>query len=595
LFATPTLGALAASMRGHQEVRVPANEIVPGSERITPEQLPLIQLTQADIDRVGAAVPGGLANVQDIYALLSLQEGMLFHHQLAPAQDPYVLVMRFVFASRELLDQYLAATQELIDRHDALRTAFVWEGMTKPAQVVLRTAQLQITELAGLDGFEPCGFDLTQAPLLRCLIAPEPGTERWALVQELHHLITDHESLEQMRSEIDQILAGRGAELPAPYPFRNVVAAATLGTRSAEHQGYFGKLLGDIDEPSTPFGLLEAHLDGTGIVEASQELAPSTVSRLRLVARQLGVSVASLCHVAWGHIVAQTSGRTQAVFGTMLFGRMQVSSGNALGLYMNTLPIRLDLDDTSVEDAARRAHAVLAELMEHEHAPLALAQRCSGVAPPAPLFTSVLNYRHNGADSSGDGAAASSLAGIELLGVEERTNYPLIISVDDDGTRLSVSVQVVTVVSGDRVCAMFARAVEQLARLLDEAPHTLVRAIGIIPEEEQAQLKAWNATSRDYPQDACVHELFEAQVDRTPDAVAVAFERTQLTYRELDERANQLAHHLRGLGLGPDRLAAIFMERSLEMVVAMVAVHKAGGAYVPLDPNYPAERVRFIQ
>ncbi|MDX2090405.1 MAG: amino acid adenylation domain-containing protein, partial [Kofleriaceae bacterium] len=595
LFASPTLGALAASMHGHQEVSVPANLIVAGSATITPEQLPLIQLTQADIERIGRVVPGGLANVQDIYALTPLQEGMLFHHQLEPARDPYVLGVRGVFPSRELLDRYIAATQEVIARHDSLRTAFVWEGLTRPAQVVLRSAPLHVIELAQLDGFEPGGFDLTQAPLLRQVIAPEPGTERWVVVEALHHLIIDHESVALFASEIEQVMAGHGAHLPTPYPFRNVVAAATLGMRAEAHQQYFRTLLGDIDEPSTPFGLLEAYSDGTGAEQASQELAAADASRLRVVARQLGVSVASLCHVAWGHVVARTAGRTQAVFGTVLFGRMQVSSSSALGLYINTLPFRLDLDDGSVEDAARRAHGVLAELMAHEHAPLSLAQRCSGVAPPAPLFTSLLNYRHNTAAPSDDEAAASSLDGVEWFGGDERTNYPLTVSVDDDGTRLGLSVKVSAAVSAERVCAMFARALDQLATLLEATPQTPLREVDILPTDERAWLAQWNATEMAYPTDACVHELFEQQADRTPDAVAVEHAGATLTYRELDERANQLAHHLRRLGVGPDRLAAIFMERSLDMVVGMVAVHKAGGAYVPLDPTYPEERIRFIQ
>ncbi|MDX2093988.1 MAG: amino acid adenylation domain-containing protein, partial [Kofleriaceae bacterium] len=591
LFATPSLGALAATMRSHHEVTVPPNAIGPGSATITPDQLPLIQLTQAEIDRIGATIPGGLANVQDIYSLTPLQEGMLFHHQLAPEQDPYVIVSRVAFPSRGMLDRYLAGVRQVIKRHDSLRTAFVWEGLSKPAQVVLRTARLQVTELARLDELEHGAFDLTQAPLLQYVIAPEPGTARWVMVQLMHHLISDHESLEMMWSEVAQVMEGREAELPAPYPFRNVVAAATLGKRAEAHEEYFRTLLGDIDEPSTAFGLDEAHLDGTEIVEASQMLTPALAARLRMVARQFGASVASLCHAAWGRIVARTSGRTQAVFGTVLFGRMQVSSSSAFGLYLNTLPMRLDLDDISVADAVRRAHAVLAELMEHEHAPLSLAQRCSGVAPPAPLFTSLLNYRHSAGE--GDAAAASPFDGMEWLGGEDRTNYPLTISVDDDGTRLNLSVQVAASVSGARVCAMFARALEHLATLLEQAPHTPIRDLDILPAEERAQLAQWNSTVRDYPQDVCLHALFEQQVDRTPNAVAVVFEDSQLTYAELDRRANQLAHHLRARGVGPDVLVALCVERSLDMIVGILGILKAGGAYVPLDPSYPAERLAF--
>ncbi|MDX2090267.1 MAG: amino acid adenylation domain-containing protein [Kofleriaceae bacterium] len=590
LFATPTLGALAGSMRRHQEASVPANVIVPGSTTITPEQLPLIQLTQADIDQIGAVVPGGLANVQDIYALAPLQEGILFHHQMTEGDDPYVVVVRLAFPDRALLDRYLTAMQTVIDRHDSLRTAFVWEGLSAPAQVVLRSAKLRVTEVDHLETFAP-RLCLAEAPLLQYVIAPEPGTSRWLVLDVSHHLIGDHESLELMRAEVAHIMRN-GAELPTPYPFRNVVAAAMQGMRSGAHQQYFRSLLGDIDEPSTPFGLTGVHLDGTGIVEASLALSPALALQLRTLARQLGVSVASLCHVAWGHVVARTSGRTQAVFGTVLFGRTQVNSTSALGLYMNTLPMRLDLGEISVVEATRRAHTVLAELMEHEYAPLALAQRCSGVAPPAPLFTSLLNYRHNVAAS--DEAAASAFAGIEWLGGDERTNYPLTVSVDDDGAQLGVNVKVSTSVSATRVCAMFERALDQLGRLLEQAPDTPIHEIDILPAHERAELARWNATETAFPAEACLHELFEAQVDRTPDAVAVELAGATLTYRELDARANQLARHLQVLGVGPDVRVGVFAERSLELVVALYGVVKAGGAYVPLDPSYPRERLAFM-
>ncbi|MDX2093740.1 MAG: amino acid adenylation domain-containing protein [Kofleriaceae bacterium] len=608
LFGTPTLSALASALQGHRELSVPPNVIAPGSTTITPAQLPLIDLTQADIERIGAVVPGGLANVQDIYALAPLQEGILFHHQLATAGDPYLVVQQFAFPDRALLDRYIAATQQVIDRHDIMRTAFVWESLSVPAQVVLRSVSIIVTEIAIDEGgpdpfaqlagtFDPRRdrFDLTQAPLIRYAIAQEPGSGRW-LVRELsHHLIGDHESLELMRAEVELLMTGREQALAEPYPFRNLVAAATLGVNPEAHELYFRALLGNVDEPSSPFGILDAHQDGTGMVEAHRQLPTDVSRRLRAAARPLGLSVATLCHVAWGQVVARTTGRTQVVFGTVLFGRMQVSNADsALGLYMNTLPIRLDLDDTSVVETARRAHAVLAELVAHEHASLGMAQRCSGVAPPTPLFSSLLNYRHSAVAPAAEDLAHHALAAVEWLGGEERTNFPFMVSVDDVGAELGLRVQAVEPVSADRVCAMMARALEELADALEHAPHTPVRALDVMPPDERQQLLVdWNATERDYPQDLCLHEMFEAQVDRTPAAVAVEFEGSQLTYAELDRRANQVAHHLRAVGVGPGVLVGIFVERSLDMVVALYGVLKAGAAYVPLDPSYPRERLAF--
>jgi hypothetical protein len=197
LFAAPNLADFARALGSHQEVVVPPNPIAPDCVALTPNMLPLIDLSQTDIDRIVAHVPGGVANIQDIYALSPLQEGILFHHLLATQGDPYLLVVKTAFADRALLDRYLAAVQHIVDRHDILRTAFVWDGISTPAQVVLRQATLPVIELS-LDPehgpiseqlterFDPRRhrMDITRAPLLHLVVAHDPERNRWVL----HHL-----------------------------------------------------------------------------------------------------------------------------------------------------------------------------------------------------------------------------------------------------------------------------------------------------------------------------------------------------------------------------------------------------------------------
>ncbi|MBH5403202.1 AMP-binding protein, partial [Bradyrhizobium sp. CNPSo 4010] len=371
LFARPVLADLAASLGSYQEVAVPANRISEQSTAITPEMLPLIELEQGEIDRILATVPGGVGNVQDIYGLSPLQDGLLFHHLLATKGDPYLLVSQMAFADRGVLDRYLAAVQRVVDRHDILRTSFVWEGLSRPAQVVWRNAPLEVSEieLAGCDGagldelrlrFDPRRqrIDLGRAPLLRFVIAREPGSARWLVLQLLHHLIGDHTTLEVMHAEVKTVLEGREHELTEPQPFRNLVAQAHLGGDAKADEAFFRELLADIDEPTTPFGLREVRGDGSGISEAQRMLPQQLNARLRSQARRLGVSLASLCHLAWGQVVARSSGREQVVFGTVLFGRMHGGAGGdrAMGLFINTLPLRLDLDGTAVEASVRTTH-----------------------------------------------------------------------------------------------------------------------------------------------------------------------------------------------------------------------------------------------
>nr|WP_245494772.1 non-ribosomal peptide synthetase [Rhizobium leguminosarum] len=608
VFAKPMLADLAASLGSHREVAVPANPIMEQSTAITPRMLPLIDLTQPEIDRIVSTVPGGVGNIQDIYGLSPLQDGILFHHLLATQGDPYLLVSQMAFAERSMLDRYLAAVQQVVDRHDILRTAFVWEGLPSPAQVVWRKAALDVleVELEGCDGsgadelrrrFDPRQYrlDLGRAPLMRFVIAREPGSGRWLLLVLQHHMIGDHTTAEVMHTEVRAVLRGRAHELAAPQPFRNLVVQARLGMDAKAHEAFFREMLADIDEPTLPFGLSEVYGDGRGSREARRMLPQALNDRLRHQARRLGVSLASLCHLAWAQVLALSSGRKQVVFGTVLFGRMHAGAGadRAMGLFMNTLPLRLDLDETGVEESVRIAHARVAELLSHEHASLALAQRCSDIAAPAPLFSALLNYRHNTPPMAGVGT--SELSGMEWLGDEERTNYPLTLSVDDFGQELGLTADAVEPISAERVCGYMQRALEQLVDALEQAPDRPVRELDILPAEERSYLlEELNRTEADYPSDLCVHALFEAQVRRAPDAVALVFEEQSISYGALNADANRLAHHLIGLGVRPDQPVAICVERSPAMVVGLLAILKAGGAYVPLDPAYPSERLRQL-
>ncbi|MCF2135563.1 non-ribosomal peptide synthetase, partial [Mycetohabitans sp. B3] len=368
LFDTPVLSALAQSLGQHCDVVMPPNVITPDTSAITPSMLPLIELTQADIDKIVEQVPQGVANIQDIYALSPLQDGLLFHHLLARDGDPYLLMVQLAFDTRARLDQYLHALQQVIDRHDILRTAFVWEGVSMPAQVVWRHARLPITELTldAADGpiaeqlarrFDPrhTRLDLTQAPLLHCAIAQD-SEGRWLLMQRLHHLIGDHSTLEVMHAEVRAFIEGRGDMLPPAQPFRHLVAQARLGVSEAEHTRFFTELLADV-EPTLPFGLAQVQGDGSDVSESHRMLPSALNDRLRVHARRLGVSLASLCHLAWAQVLARASGQQRVVFGTVLFGRMQAGEGadRAMGLFINTLPLRVELDG-SVQACVRSTH-----------------------------------------------------------------------------------------------------------------------------------------------------------------------------------------------------------------------------------------------
>ncbi|KAF9994579.1 hypothetical protein BGZ80_007775, partial [Entomortierella chlamydospora] len=419
---------------------------------ITPDLLPLIDITQEDIDLIVSKVDGGVANVKDVYALSPLQEGILFHHTMATIGDPYLIVIRMSFRCKEILDRYLDAVQNVVDRHDILRTSIMWENLSTSAQVVLRHATLSVTELSldprngsipdqmtKLTDPREHRIDLSQAPLIRYVIAQDIDGS-WVVVQLLHHTIGDHSTLEVMEHEIQAFFEGNGESLPPSEPFRNLIAQARSGPSVEVHEQFFTKMLADIDTPSLPYGLSDVHGEGFDVTETHIMLPQDLNDKLRGHAKRMGVSLASMCHLAWAQVISKISGQEQVVFGTVLLGRMQGGSGSdrAMGLFINTLPLRIDVGDTPLEESLRQVQSDLAALLDHEHASLAFAQRCSGVPPGTPLFSAMLNYRHNSESSH----ATSPILGVSITDGQERTNYPFTMSVEDFSTELGLTSQV---------------------------------------------------------------------------------------------------------------------------------------------------------
>ncbi|MEJ8800401.1 condensation domain-containing protein, partial [Trinickia caryophylli] len=495
LFQHPTLSGLATRLAQPFEVPVPPNAIAPNAPAITPAMLPLIDLAQDGIDRIVATVPGGVGNVQDIYALSPLQDGILFHHLLDPGNDPYLLRGHLLFDDRDTLERYLEVMQALVARHDILRTAFVWDTLDAPAQVVWRHARTPVMEPA----LDPAGgpiaeqlmwrfdtqryrMDLTLAPLLHFAIAEEPG-RGWHAVMLLHHLVGDHTTLAVLHSEVQAFMTGAGASLPAPLPYRHLVAQARLGMPDEEHDAFFRAMLQDVSVPTHPFGIARIERSAPAIGEARLALPASLDERLRAHARRLGVSLAAICHLSWAVVLSRVSATRQVVFGTVLFGRMTAGAGadRTMGLYINTLPLRLDVGDTQVEQAIRETQLQLAALLAHEHASLALAQRCSAVPPNVPLFGALLNYRHDASPSDG----RFVVPGMTFLGGHERTHYPLVLSIEDDGASLTLAVQAAESISPERVGAYMAQSLAQLADALDGAAPATLDRLSVVPEHER--------------------------------------------------------------------------------------------------------------
>ncbi|WWT74384.1 amino acid adenylation domain-containing protein [Lautropia mirabilis] len=587
-----------------QAWKAPENVIGVDCERITPEMLPLVKLSQQEIDRIVSQVPGGVSNVQDIYPLAPLQEGILFHHRLHPDHDAYVTPILLSFDSIGRFERFIEALHVVVERHDVLRTIILWDGLPQAVQVVLKQASLSIDYMdlpSGRSALEqmkaymnvaPLRMDMSKAPLVRIMLARDPeGSSCHALLLD-HHIVSDHVSLEVILDEVTRIMRGKAVSLLPPPQYRTFVAKAISNSDRREAHAYFRHRLSDISETTAPFGAVNVRIDGKSIHEAKECLSGRLSERLRAVMRRIGLSPAVLFHVAWGLVVAKTSGREDVVFGSVMSGRMGQLEGidRMLGMFINTLPIRMLLKNVEVEKAILGVHESMVEMLKYEQTPLSEAQRCSGVVGDTPLFTAILNYRHS-----------KPMVGVELEGIKvvdalERTNYPLEASVDDLGEDFEISVQSdASVACPKRLVGYFVNAARQLIDALEDHPSEMVLNISILSREERRRvLRIFNDTCRSYPHDVMIQEVFARWARTTPDAIAVEHDGDRMSYAELDERSSQLANYLHARGVCPGDRVAILAERGLGSIVSALGVLKTGGVYLPVDPDYPPERVLFM-
>ncbi|MFC0039500.1 non-ribosomal peptide synthetase [Actinomadura rayongensis] len=614
LFSVPTLAALAALIdagdgapAGRAAV-VPPNLVPDGCERLTPDLLPLVALDQEYLDAIAAHVPGGAPNIQDVYPLVPSQDGILFHHLMDPENDPYVMSGMFVADDEAACAAFLDALQTLIDRHDVMRTAVLTAGLPEPVQVVYRSATLPVERIEPVGDAEaharalladPAVLPPDRPPMLKVRLVPDPVSGRRFLVVNFHHLIEDATSLRLIVDELAAHMAGRD-DLIGPAPaYRDFVAHTLHNLRTGDAEAYFRDVLGDVTEPTVPFGLTNVRGDGRRTRKPRRALSPELTRRLRAESGRLGLSPAWLYHAACARVIAAAGGRDDVVFGTVMSGRLAAVPGieRMLGNFINTLPLRVRLADRTVRDLVDEVATGLRELIVREQSSLSLAQRCSGLESDTPLFSAAINFRHFDAPDEASAVPSLEALGIGSVVFVDRTNYPMGMSLDDLGDEMSLTVQIEEGVEPEALLTYVETALAGIVDALaaDDGHGTRALDVDVLPAHERQRLVAdGRGKTHPYEQDASLAELFERQAARRPDAVAVRCGDRTLTYAELNRDANRVAHRLRASGVGPDVLVGLCADRSPDLVTGLLGVLKAGGAYVPIDPGYPEQRVRAI-
>ncbi len=608
VFAHPTIAQLAIQLdNGTSLYQVPDNLIIDGCDYITPEMVALVDLNQEALDHIMSNIEGGASNIQDVYPLAPLQEGIYFHHLMSDKSngDVYILPDLLSFKSLDQRVQFIEAVNFMVKRHDVLRTCILSEGLPHAVQVVMRNVEVPIEKLSlsgskkmvdELEELVTSGkhwIELSKAPLIQLKTAENPETGEYYLLMNKHHVILDHVSLEKIAEEITMYLSGKGATLESPVLYRNFIAHTIHQQTTYDSESYFRSRLEHIDEPTLPFGLQDVQGDGRQIQESISMLPDSLSQMIRKTANQLQMPPATIFHAAWGLVIGVCSRRDEVVFGTVLSGRLQGSTGadRSLGLFINTLPMMFDLRCT-ISKYIDQVNTELLELLSYEQTPLSDVQKWSGVDKRVPLFSGVLNYRHSlGSDDS------EIDFGVETLRNQERTNYPFSLAVDDygEGHGFELAVQVDHKVDANRILSYLEVALQKLIEGVEKQQEINVADLAIVPELEiNTLVDTFNTNAIECPKDKSIVDLFEEQALKTPDAVAIVFDNKELTYLELNERANQLAGYLVKRGIKNEDLIGICLNRSFDMIISILGVLKAGGAYVPIAPDYPVDRISYI-
>lgn len=554
-------------------------------------------------------------DIESIYLLSPMQEGMLFHTLYEPESRIYFEQFRLTLYGILEPGVFERAWQLLVERHSALRTLFVWKNRKQAVQIVRKQVNLPWSNLdwqmfpkeeqeirlnSFLDLDIKQGFQLDKAPLMRFALI-RVADETYEFVWSFHHLLLDGWSwpiiFQELFALYESIQNGQQLYLAPSRPYRDYIN--WLQQQDLAGAKTFWKQ--NLEGFTAPTPLIIERAIGQSshqqqnIDVRSQHLSAETTTTLKYFAQQHHLTLATLVQAAWALLLSRYSGESDVVFGTTVSGRPVTLSGveSMVGLFINTLPARVKIPDTT--DLLTWLRLLQQEYIEREqysYTPLVDIQGVSEIPRNQLLFESIVvfeNYPVN--------VTLQQLPGNLRIGeLQDRgqTNYPLTVMAIP-GEEMTVKIyydrQRFNADIIDRMAGHFLTLLEGIT----VNPHRTPGELPLLtPAEQNLLLVEWNATSAAHPINRCIHQLFEEQVKKTPQAFAVVYENQRLTYEELNQQANKIAHYLQRLGVKPDVPVGICVERSLEAAIAILGTLKAGGVCVPLDPNYPPERLAFM-
>jgi amino acid adenylation domain-containing protein len=553
--------------------------------------------------------------IQDICPLTPMQAGLLFHALYDADSEAYFVQMDFRVLGDLRLDGFEAGWEWLCRRHAVLRSVFMYEGLSHPVQVILKErrpaiAFADLSELAEARRREHLerykeddrtrGFQLQHEPPMRF------GVFRWSpsvhiIVWSYHHILLDGWCLDILQREFTEVYAalsqGRAPDLPPTLPYATYIRWLEGQDRDDARRywrrylsGYQGlatipRLGGPSPPPSVPWG------------EITSEIDDATSAAMRGLAARVGVTINTLIQTLWGLILSRYNRSPDVVFGAVVSGRSPELDGleTLVGLCINAIPVRIRLrPDQVFEDVLRAVQDAALEAQPYHHLPLVEIQ--AQKPTPGEMFDHLLSFENYPiASETIEGDPSGATLRIEGLGAHDRTHYDFTLIVtpyERIHLRFSFNPRVYP---EDQVRRTEGHLREAIRGVLGR-PGCLVGQVDILPPEERDRLlRDFNDTAVTYPREPGLVGRFERQVEEAPDSPAVIASDRRLSYRDLNERANRLAHHLReGCRVRPDDRVGLLLGRSEQVPVAIWGILKAGAAYVPIDPDYPTERIHHM-
>jgi amino acid adenylation domain-containing protein len=554
-------------------------------------------------------------NIKDIYPLSPMQHGILFHTLADESLGMYFEQITITLAGEIDLDLFEKSFNAVIKEYDVLRTMFIYKNVKKPVQLVLKdrktyihfediSTKADLEKTKYIETFKKQdmenGFDLSKDILIRISII-KTDERSCEVIVSFHHIIMDGWSLGVIIKDILEnyklLKDKKKLKIIDAKPYSNFIKWIE-NQEIEEGFSYWNKHLEGYDQKAEiPYCIKRNIEDHRYILgETAFTLSEDLTNRLTVLAKQKGTTVNTIFQIAWGMLLHIYNYTEDVVFGLVVSGRPSEIEGieTMVGLFINTIPVRMKFEHScTLNEIIEQIRDNVFESTKYDYLPLAKIQ--ANTELKRDLINHIMIYENYPIAKEVTHAKTGNDMELEIKKVEmsERTNYNFNIFVMP-GTEMTIKFAYNTTIYDENQIKNIEGHFKKILQQMADNPGKKLESIEILLDEEKVQiLDQLNNTKASYP-NKTIHHLFEEQVGKTPDQIAVVFEENSLTYKQLNNCANQLAKVLREKGVKPNRIVGIMVERSLEMIIGMLGILKAGGAYLPISPDYPDDRVAYM-